>query len=272
VALLDARLICGSEGLFEELKSTYWDHLVDGHREEFVVEMKAHRNARRERFGTHSYLLEPNIKEGRGGMRDIQAMFWTARVVFGLSGLEDMCSGGLLLEEEKKEFLASVEMLVRLRNYLHYYSKRKNDQLYFEQQEDAAEALGYRAENGVLAVESFMREVYGCLQDIAIITDLFFDHVDEVLDLMGRDGGFGLDKVVEKGIEILKGRIHLTAQLDQLKEKPHTLVRLFLIMGRTGLPLHYRTRKLIPGYLHLIDEKVCASPRLANVFINILCE
>ena len=272
VALLDARFICGSEELFGELKRTYSKHFVDGHREEFVVAMKAHRDARRERFGTHSYLLEPNIKEGRGGMRDIQAMFWTAQVVFGLGGLEDMCSAGLLFEEEKKKFLAGLEMLIRLRGYLHYLSKRKNDQLYFEQQEDAAEALGYRAGSGVLAVENLMRDVYGCLQNIAIITDLFFDHVDEVLGLMGREGVGGADKFVEKGIEVLKGRICLTAQPDQLHEKPHILIRLFLVMARTGLPLHYTTRKVIPGHLHLIDEKVRASPRLAKTFFNILFE
>ncbi len=272
VALLDARLICGSQELFGELKRTYSKHFVNGRREEFVVAMKAHRDARRKRFGTHSYLLEPNIKEGRGGMRDIQAMFWTAQVVFGLGGLEDMCSAGLLFEEEKKDFLAGLEMLIRLRGYLHYLSKRKNDQLYFEQQEDAAEALGYRAGNGVLAVESLMRDVYGCLQNIAIITDLFFDHVDEVLGLMGREGVGDSDKFVEKGIEVLKGRVRLTAQADQLQEKPHTLIRLFLVMARTGLPLHYTTRKVIPGHLHLIDEKVRASPRLAKTFFNILFE
>lgn len=272
VALLDARLICGSEELFGNLKRTYSKLFVDGRREEFVVAMKAHRDARRERFGTHSYLLEPNIKEGRGGMRDIQAMFWTAKVVFGLAGLEDMCSAGLLSEEEKKDFLAGVEMLIRLRSYLHYLSSRKNDQLYFEQQEDAAEALGYRAGNGVLAVESFMRDVYGCLQNIAIITDLFFDHVDEVLGLMGREDAAVSDKVVERGIEVLKGRVRLTAQAAQLQEKPHILIRLFLVMARSGLPLHYRTRKVIPGYLHLIDARVCASPRLAKTFFNILFE
>jgi len=272
VALLDARLICGSRELFEDLRATYWNRFIDGCREEFVVETEAHRYVRREQFGTHSYLLEPDIKEGRGGIRDIQDMFWTARVVFGLNGLEDMCSAGLLFEEEKKDFLAGMEMLVRLRNYLHCHSNRKNDQLYFEQQEDAAEALGYKAGNGMLAVEGFMREVYGCLQSIAVITDLFFDHVDEVLGLMGRGRNEDLNRVVEKGVEVLKGKVHLTARADQLQEKPHTLIRLFLVMARTGLSLHYRTRKIIPGYLYLIDEKVRASPRLTNTFFNILSE
>jgi len=272
VALLDARLICGSEFLFEKLKRVYREHFVDGRRVGFVVEMKTHRRARRQRFGTHSYLLEPNIKEGRGGMRDIQAMFWTARVVFSLNGLDDMCNAGLLLEEERKDFLAGWEMLVGIRNYLHSQSKRKNDQLYFEQQEDVAKAFGYQAKNGVLAVEYFMRDLYGCLQNIAVITDLFFDHVDEVLGLVGGEGDRGSDKVVEKGVEIRQGKVHLTAQPGQLRAKPHTLIRVFLVMARTGKSLHHRTRKVIPASLHLIDDKVRSSPRFAKTFFHILLE
>jgi len=272
VALLDARLICGSELLFAELERVYRRHFVDGKREEFVVEMKAHRKARRQRFGTHSYLLEPNIKEGRGGLRDIQAMLWTARVVFSLNGLGDMCSAGLLLEEEEKDFLAGWEMLAGIRGYLHCQGKRKNDQLYFEQQEDVATALGYREKNGVLAVEDFMRDLYGCLQNIAVITNLFFDHVDEVLGLIG--GGSEGEGVrhVEKGIELRRGKVHLTAQPAQLQAKPQTLVRLFLVMARTGMDLHHRTRKAVPGNLHLINDRVRSSPRLTKAFFYILLE
>jgi [protein-PII] uridylyltransferase len=271
VALLDSRLICGSEDLFEELNDKYTCSYVDGHREEFVIEMKEHRFARRARFGTHSYLLEPNIKEGRGGMRDIQAMLWTAQVVFGLKGIEGMCSAGLLLDEERSDFNAALEMLTRLRTSLHFLGKRKNDQLYFEQQQEVAEAFGYRHRDGVLAVEDFMRDVYGCLQTISVITDLFFDHVDEILGLLA-SGPAVVDKVVEKGVEVRKGKIHLIARSDQLQEKPHILIRLFLVMARTGLPLHYSTRKKIPGYLYLIDGRVRSSSRLARAFFAILAE
>ncbi|MBW1634980.1 MAG: [protein-PII] uridylyltransferase [Deltaproteobacteria bacterium] len=271
VALLDARLVCGSKDLFEELNRLYATTFVDGRREEFVTEMKKHRLSRRARFGTHSYLLEPNIKEGRGGMRDIQAMLWTAQVVFGLNGFEDMCRSGLLLDEEWRDFKAALEMLIRLRIFLHFLSKRKNDQLYFEQQEEVAVAFGYRAGDGVLAVEDFMRDVYSCLQTVSVITDLFFDHVDEVLGLLG-GGPIVPDKVVEKGIEIRKGKVHLTARSAQLQEKPNILIRLFLVMARTGLPLHHGTRKMISGYLYLIDDKVRSSSRFAKTFFSILSE
>jgi len=271
VALLDARLIYGSQELFDELLKTYRKKFVDGHREKFVEKMKAHRQSRRERFGSHSYLLEPHIKEGRGGMRDIQAMMWTARVVFGLNGLDDIQRAGLLLEEEKEDFVAARNLLVRLRGHLHFISKRKNDQLYFEQQEDVAKAFNYRTKDGVRGVEHFMRDVYSALQIVSITSDLFFDHVDEVLGLAGK-GAKLADKVVETGIEIRTGRIHLTASRSQILAKPQTLIRVFLAMARTGLPMHHRTRKIISGFVPLITDKERTSPRFARTFFTLLLE
>lgn len=272
VALLDARLIAGSAELFDGLMAQYMAGFVEGRRDAFVEKMKQHRDHRRERFGHHSYLLEPHIKEGKGGLRDIQAMVWTAKVVFGLAGMEDIFSSGLLLEDEQREFAASWEMLVRLRNRLHYVSRRKNDQLYLEKQEDMAEAFGYKNGNGVLAVEGFMRDVYRHLQAVAVTTDLFFDHVDEVLGLAGKGHASVPDREIEKGIEIRNSRIHLVASDQQMQARPHILMRVFLASARSGLPLHHRTRKTVVGNLDLISEKVRLSPRMSKAFLAILVE
>ena len=271
VALLDARLICGSRVLFDELVAKYRSKYVDGHRESFVGEMKEYRNDRRDRFGSHSYLLEPHIKEGCGGMRDIQAMMWTARVVFGLNNLEDIQGAGLLEATEQKDFQEAKDFLVKLRCELHYLSKRKNDQLYFEHQSDVALAFGYKDTKSLLAVEQFMREVYGALQVITIITDLFFDHVDEVLGFVGK-GHKVKDKLVEKGIEIKAGKVHLTASKQDVRAKPQIIIRVFLAMSRTGLGLHHRTRKLVGTYVDFITNKERTSPRLAKTFFTLMLE
>ncbi len=271
VALLDARLIYGAEDLFAELLKAYRKKYVDGHREKFVEKMKEHRWSRRERFGSHSYLLEPHIKEGRGGMRDIQAMMWTARVVFGLNSLDDIAGAGLLLEEEKKEFTGARSTLMRLRCQLHFLSNRKNDQLYFEQQEDVAKVFNYNTSDGVRGVEHFMRDVYSALQTISITTDLFFDHVDEVLGLAGK-ARLAADKVIENGIEIKAGRVHLVADKSQIQARPQMLIRVFLGMARMGLPMHHRTRKTISGFLDLITDKERMSPRFAKTFFTLLVE
>lgn len=271
VALLDARLIDGSSTLFAELLTTFSDNFVEGRREEFVETMKVHRRSRRERFGSHSYLLEPHVKEGRGGMRDIQAMLWTARVVFGLQGLKAIGEAGLLLPDELADFAEARSVLVRLRSYMHMLARRKTDQLYFEQQGEVALAFGHVGVDGVLGVERFMREVYGALQKISLISDRFFDHVDEVLGLAGR-GGVVADKVIEPGIEIKVERLHLTAASPLLEAKPQLLLRIFLAMARTGLALHHRTSKLIAASVSLIDDKVRNSPRFSKTFCAILTE
>jgi [protein-PII] uridylyltransferase len=270
VAMLDARLIGGSQLLFFELLSSYKEKFVEGEREEFVRSMKIFRDERRTRFGSHSYLLEPNIKEGKGGMRDIQAMLWTAKVVFGLEGLTGIVNAGILLEQEQTDFVNSWESLIRIRNRLHYISKRKNDQLYFEQQEELALALGYKPRKGALGVEVFMQEMYAHLQTVAVITDLFFEHVDEVLGLAGKGEGQGRDRVIEKGVELRNGFVNLTATQEDLQARPYLLMRVFLASARLGAPVHHRARKTIAANLDLITDRVRTSSRMSKAFIDIL--
>jgi [protein-PII] uridylyltransferase len=268
VAMLDARLLVGSEDLFDDLLSCYRADFIEGSRDGFVRAMKTFRSDRRKRFGSHSYLLEPNIKESKGGLRDIQAMLWTAAFVFGLSGLDAIAGAGILLEEEKKTFLDSWNMIARVRNRLHYISARKNDQLYFEQQEEVAAAFGYQDKKGVLGVENFMRDLYGHLQVIAVTTDLFFDHVDDVLGFAGGKGAES--RIIEKGIAARNDRIHLTASEEDLESRPYLLMRCFLASAKTGLPVHHRTRKMISGHLDLISDKVRTSARMSRPFFEIL--
>lgn len=272
VAMLDSRRIAGSDSLFQELYKEYKRKFVDGQRDIFVERMRMHRDRRRAKFGSHSYLLEPHLKEGKGGLRDIQAMFWVGKVVFGLDDIDEFVSSGLMLEEERRDFLNAWDTLVRLRNRLHYISRRKNDQLYFEMQEEVAKALGYVKRDGVLAVEQFMRETYAQMGTVAIVTDLFFDHVEEVLGF-GRKGGLNLvDREIEAGIEVHNNRIQLVATQSQLEAKPHLLMRVFLASARTGAPIHHRTRKLIGGFLHLVTEKIQNSSRMAKAFISVLLD
>ncbi len=270
VALLDGRFLCGDSELFAELQTAYRRKFIDGCRKSFVEEMKTRGDERRKRFGMHCYLLEPHLKEGRGGLRDVQSMFWTARVVFGLSSLDEIEAAGLLLPDERREFQKSVELLERLRICLHYINKRKNDRLYFELQADVAEAFGYSTDGRFLSVEAFMRDLYSHFDCISLVIDLFFDHVDEVLGLeIVTDVK---DRLIEKGIEIRRGRLHLAADRQMVEKKPHIIVRLFLAMARTGLVPHYRTRKMVSSYVSLLQGRLLLSPRLNKPFLRILLE
>jgi [protein-PII] uridylyltransferase len=266
VAMLDARLIAGSSSLFAKLSEMYKKAYIEGKRQEFLDDMLAQRVKRETQYGRHAYLLEPHIKESCGGFRDIQSMIWTAHVVFGLKDLAALQEAGLLRSEELTKFAQAQDYLVRIRNRLHYVSGRKNDQLFFEHQEEMAQAFGFTNEKEMLAVEHFMREVYAHMQTISITTDLFFEHVEEVL---GREDGPKAAKILEPGIEVRHNKIHL-ANTELIRKKPKLFMRLFYQASRTGRPLHYRTRKAITANLDLVDAKLCHSRRNAKLFLALL--
>jgi [protein-PII] uridylyltransferase len=270
VALLDGRLVAGSRPLFAELMAEFRHRFIDGRRSLFVGQLVEHARVRRAKFGNHGYMLEPNIKESRGGMRDIQSTLWAATAVFGLTDIDALIGAGMLLPAEGQRFREAHDMLVRVRNRLHYVSGRKNDQLFFELQEEIAEAFGYRNDGQVLAVEHFMRDVYGYLRTSTVTTDLLFERAQEVVGLTGDVRA--PSRPVEKGIEIRGNRIHLIATTEQIRARPYVLMRVFRAAAHTGLALHYRTMARVSEHRGLITAKVRASPRMARAFFSVLLE
>lgn len=267
VALLDARLLAGSETLFHELLALHQKKNIEGQRDKFVRTMNSLCAERRQKHGSHAYLLEPQIKEGRGGLRDMQAMFWIAKAVFGLSGLAEMEDAGIFSPDERLTFAASQDMLTRIRCRLHCLSRRKNDRLFFEYQEEMAADFGCEDGQGMRAVEHFMRQVYSCLQTVAVTTDLFFEQVRENLGLNGRDLR---EQELEPGIVVRAGSLRLALTDEALAKQPQLLMRLFYQAGRSGLPVHHRTRQLVSRSLRLIDDLFRSSKRNAKSFIGLL--
>ena len=266
VAMLDARLIAGSVPLFAKLTEMYKTVYIEGKRQEFLDDMLIQRAKRETQYGRHTYLLEPHIKESCGGFRDIQSMVWTAQVVFGLKDLASFQEAGLLSRDELARFEQAQDYLIRIRNRLHYVSGRKNDQLYFEHQEEMAQAFGFSNQKEILAVEHFMREVYTHMQTVSVTTDLFFEHVEEVL--RGEETPKTV-KALEPGIEVRHCKICLT-NIAHISNNPKLFMRLFYQAAKTGMPLHFKTRKAITANLHLVDDKLRHSRRNAKLFLAIL--
>jgi [protein-PII] uridylyltransferase len=268
VALLDARLLAGSRQLFDELRTRYAKKVLEGRRHAFVRTMEAFKLERWQKFGSHTYLLEPHIKEGKGGLRDIQAMMWVAQGVFGLQDLDAIQASGMLEQANRKALEDSWSMLAMIRNRLHLLCRRKNDHLIFEFQQETASAFDYRDKDGLLGVEHFMRDVYSHLQTVSVVTDLFFEHVHEVL---GLTSGSPLEQQLERSVVVRAGTVRLTS-LEDLAERPHLLMRLFLQAGRMGLPLHHRTRQIVTHHLGLVDDQFRRSKRVAKVFLELLTQ
>lgn len=265
MALLDARLLAGRRELLEELREKYRKKYIDGHRQDFLEKLAASQEERHRRFGRHSFQLEPNIKEGCGGFRDYQAMRWTARVIFGLANPAAMVEAGLLSADEHHRLEESHEYLIKVRNRLHYICGRKNDQLFYEHQEEIATALGYRNAPGRLGVESFMQEMYGSLQTIAVISAIFSEHTEEIVS---RPLLRTTPKKIDSDLEIRYQRLSLTDP-EQLRRHPPLLMRLFAEAAARGLAIHYRTRQAIGGNLDLVDDKFRHSRQTARDFRRI---
>jgi [protein-PII] uridylyltransferase len=266
VALLDARHLAGSQPLFTAMHQAFHKALIAGHRREFLQNMMQHRNERHQRYGMHSYQLEPHIKESRGGFRDIQAMLWVSHALFGLQDLQAIEEAGLISPQEKESFGQAWDFLIKIRNRLHYLSGRKNDQLFFEYQEEMAKAFRYSSTRGALGVERFMQDIYRHLQTIATTTDLFFEHVDETL---GAPRANPVEQTIEPGITVRQDRLHLTDQ-TLIEKRPYLLMRLFAHAGKTGLEIHHRSRKIVAANLHLVDDRLRHSKRMAKAFLDVL--
>jgi [protein-PII] uridylyltransferase len=262
MALLDARLLAGNRELLTELLDRYEKKYIEGHRRDFLEKITTGRDERYRRFGLHSFQLEPNIKEGCGGFRDYQSMCWTARVIFGLADPGAMREAGLLSTDEHHRLEESYEQLIKVRNRLHYLSGRKNDQLFYEHQEEIATALGFRNAPGRLGVESFMQGMYGHLQTIAVITGIFFEHTGEIVE---RSQTRSQPTRIDNELEIRHLRLCLTDP-EQVRHHPHLLMKIFAEAAARGLPIHYRTRQAIRANLDLVDDKFRNSRSLGKEF------
>jgi len=266
VALLDARAIAGDDALFKKLISQFKEHFIQGRRKEFVEQMLAHIDARISRFGKHSYLLEPNIKESRGGLRDLHNVLWTSKAIFGLNSLKELESSGLLSIDERKSLESAWDELIEVRNRLHLLSNRKNDRLYFEYQLELAQIFGHKDKDGMLAVEHFMSKLYSSMRVLSITHQLFFEHVLETIHPPREN----IYKELEAGIEIINNKIYLSDR-DLPKKRPYIFLRLFYHSAQHLIPVHHNTRRFIRANLNLIDdEKARSSKRMRNAFLGIL--
>lgn len=252
-SLMDARFICGDSPLFFSMVEQLQEKILSKKARAFAQWLAERDRLRMASFGDASYLLEPNIKEGIGGLRDYHHMLWLAKAFFHLTIPRDLEYQGILSHREYDDLEKSVRFIELVRNHLHRLSGRKNDRLTFDHQEKIARILGYRRREDVLAVERFLGKLHA---DMALVKSLHRSF------LLSHAPGIG-KRSAEKG-EITVDSATLFVN------DPLSMVEVFVESCRLHRPLALDTKRLIREFLHLVDDKFRRSQRAMKAFLDIM--
>ena len=277
-ALLEHRLVHGDRDLAIELHERIWNDLFKGTGPEFVEAKLAERETRNERQSGNRYVLEPNVKEGKGGLRDLQTLFWIAKYLHRVDHPSELIGLDVFSIEEFEKFLSAEAFLWSVRCVMHMIAGKAQDKLHFDNQEEVADWLGYMDQRGRSAVEYFMQEYFLHATVVGELTRIFLtameaQHVKREPRVIGflRSRGLQFGTRVGPGYKQVHGRLAIADDGEFLKD-PLNVLRLFDEALVTGLLLHPDAMRLIAANLHLIDEKFRNDPEANRLFIDVLIE
>jgi [protein-PII] uridylyltransferase len=268
-ALLEARWIWGEPGPFEEFRTRFQNEIVAKTAPEFVEAKLEERNTRHRRMGDSRYLVEPNIKEGKGGLRDLHTLFWIAKYLYRTDDLAALVQKGVLEADEMKRFSAAHAFLLSVRCHLHYLSGRPEERLTFDVQADMAARMGYGAHPGTSGVERFMKHYYLVAKDVGDLTRIFAAALGERHRKKPRFAMLRRRNRSVAGFEVDNGRLNVAG--DQVFARdPVALLRLFHVAQEQGLDVHPEALRLVRKNLKLVDAALRANPEANALFMDML--
>ncbi len=267
--IMEARLLCGPEALFQTMReSTDQNHLWPG-RDFFQAKWEEQIN-RHHKFHDTAYNLEPNVKEGPGGLRDIQMIGWVAKRHYGCETLAGLVEHHFLTEEEYQALIAGQSFLWRVRYGLHVLARRREDRLLFDHQRNLAMLFGYEDDDKHLAVEHFMKAYYRSVMALQRLNEMLLQLFQEEI-LYSQESEE--PKPINKRFQCRKGFIE-TAHADVFNHSPYALLEIFLILAQQpalkGVRAH--TIRQIRHHRHLIDEDFRNDLRCRSLFMELLRE
>jgi [protein-PII] uridylyltransferase len=265
-ALLAARFLAGDATLFHELMRAVREQAIPA-LGDFAERQLAAMRERHVRMGESLYLLQPNLKEGAGGLRDYHTAYWVARACErDFRDLPDLLYVGFLTESELREYQSALEFLWRVRNALHLHTKRKTDRMSFELQEALAGKLDFEPDlvSGELPVERFMREYYRCARAVQTYSEIV---IEQCLARV-RPKPAAPSVLVEEGFRA--GSELEIPHAALLREKPLRLLLAFAVAQDHDVPLSRAARRTLREHAHLIDDAFRADPAATAALVRVL--
>ena len=274
--LLESRLILGDRALCEELDKRFDAEITRASTREFVAAKLAERDQRLTRAGGSRYLVEPNVKEGKGGLRDLNTLFWISKYVYRVRGTDELVKAGLFTERELQLFGRCEEFLWRVRCHLQFVTGRPEERLTFEHQRVIAERLGYLSHAGLSAVERFMKHYFLIAKDVGDLTAI----VCAALEARQAKSRAVLDRFVgrfrrrrltlpHKAFKIETDRVTF-ANAKVFEKDPVNLIRLYHAADHAGLAIHPDATRLVRRSLSAITAAVRDDAEANRLFVEIL--
>jgi len=275
-ALLEGRAVCGDEALNAEAAKRFRAEVMAGSERQFIADKLAERDARHRKMGDTRYVVEPNVKEGKGGLRDLHALFWIGKYVFDVSRARQLVEAGLLTADEYRLFHRADEFLWAVRCHLHLVTGRAEDRLTFDVQREIATRMRFHDRPGKSAVERFMQYYFLQAKTVGVLTGVFLAHLDERFAARGRR--FGLPAILPKlrrsprklnGFVLDRGRLALPRDTF-FREDPVRLIEVFQLADKHGLEVHPLAIRAAARDAKLADD-IRTDARANALFLDVLC-
>ena len=272
-AILEGRYLWGDQALYDEASRRFWADVVPGSEAQFVAEKLEERNARHKRMGDSRYVVEPNVKEGKGGLRDLQTLYWIGKYIHRVRGSADLVEIGLFTQKEYRSFRRAEGFLMAVRCHLHTITNRPEDRLTFDLQREVAKRMQFADRPGRSAVERFMQYYFLQAQVVGHLTGVFLAHIDEEIGQRRRPRGllanFRSRARMLRGYRIEGGRIVAPAD-SWFAEAPVRMIEIFQLAEEQGLEIHPATMRMIRRDLALVDQALRKDPLANDLFLKLL--
>lgn len=270
-ALLEARYVWGDTDLYEEAAVRFKAEVQADSARGFITAKLDERNARHKKMGDSRYVVEPNVKEGKGGLRDLHTLFWIGKFAYNVREPAELVEAGLLTPAEYRQFRRAENFLWAVRCQLHLITNRPEDRLTFDVQREIAERMRFADRPGMSKVERFMRYYFLQAKVVGDLTGVFLAHLDEKFASRGRR--FGLPALWRgrrklKGFVLERGRLALPRD-DFFREDPVRLIELFALADQHELEIHPLAMRAAARDAKLVDD-VRTDPRANALFLSVL--